>query len=300
MLFPFIIILLFLINLGDSEMIPFLTDCDGTLVHYEGERIHDSETLPSSAADEIITLPASAGSGSIGSVSRKTLDLLASIAAKGSVIVCVSGMRAETMRQRAPFFPSVHYWICENGGRIFHQSDTMHELEDWQVASMNEEGLRELARLKEQLRARGLHVDDRGYRTMIRVKGSSQESLGPLSASLSVTGNLGHVDVQVAGLGKLAAGRWLLRRLELGPDFLFMGDDDNDVEALEASVGAFVCSPCSAGVRGWVDKNKHRSSGLVSLAHPLLGHRATEHLLCLVLSKLERDPSDRPAGLQHR
>ena len=108
-----------------TAALAFVTDMDGTLVHY-------NETVEARVAD-IVKLPVSS-SGKMGLVSRTTLNLLDDVAAAGAVVVCASGMRVATMRTRQPHFPAVQFWICENGGRIFERTAEgtgLNELLDW-------------------------------------------------------------------------------------------------------------------------------------------------------------------------
>ena len=80
---------------------------------------------------------------------------------------------------------------------------------------------------------------------MIRVKAgpeSLEKIVEIIPKSLKHTYNLGYLDVQLRRCGKLQALTWLLNRLEKKkennagfsslelPAFVFMGDDDNDVE----------------------------------------------------------------------
>lgn len=96
-------------------LIYLVTDCDKTLVHYDNPATDEGE--PSM----LFQLPASSGSGRIGYVSSRTLDILDEISLH-SPIICASGMRVSTMMQRQPFLSSVNYWICENGGRVFEKN----------------------------------------------------------------------------------------------------------------------------------------------------------------------------------
>lgn len=93
---------------------PFVTDCDNTLLHYDTD-------VSVAANIDLIQLPASAGSGISGYISTQSIDLLHQIS-NFTTIICSSGMRAATMRQRAPYLPFIKYWICENGGRIFRRN----------------------------------------------------------------------------------------------------------------------------------------------------------------------------------
>ena len=83
----------------------FVTDCDNTLVFYSNF---------TATQEDLIRLPASSGSGVEGFVSARNVNKLKEIS-RFATITCASGMRARTMLQRAPFFPDISYWICENG-----------------------------------------------------------------------------------------------------------------------------------------------------------------------------------------
>ena len=63
-----------------SAAMAFVTDCDGTLVHY-------NTTIDSVDDARIVKLEASS-SGKVGLVSQQTLDLLDEIVAGGMTITC--------------------------------------------------------------------------------------------------------------------------------------------------------------------------------------------------------------------
>ena len=248
----------------------FVTDCDNTLVHYES----------STATNEMVlkALPASSGSGKIATVSSKTIELLDQIGALGTTIICATGMRASTMHQRAPFFPSIHYFAVENGGRVFQRHERGGipvELHEWrQRILLDGQAKEQLDTFAALLTSEGWAVDTNDYHTMIRIKGKDVETLvSRIPPGLTHTFNLGYLDVQLPGCSKLAATEWIIAQLNhrrvstsspspsppivLTEDdhaFLFMGDDDNDVEIAASSQEAFIAQPCSAAMQSFIDK----------------------------------------------
>lgn len=285
------------------SLIWFVTDCDNTLVHYESvDASHSDGSLSSNFphkngndfpfVEAIINLPASSGSGKVASLSSGTVGKLDEISKEGVQIICATGMRASTMLQREVFFPSISYWACENGGRIFYREnygEPPKEITEYtELFKSNIELKNDLAAFAETLRNEGLQVDSNGYHTMIRVKGDDLGTVvSRIPHTLSHTFNLGYLDIQYPGCGKLAAARWIIRNHHLqvqrvkadsqnpsngllastpntlGPHptenltddlpFFFMGDDDNDVEIASASREAFITKPCSDAMQRFID-----------------------------------------------
>lgn len=290
-------------------MMIFVTDCDNTLVHYDSFEKHgrSDESVATSSDSymehDLITMPASSGSGKIASVSALTVKTLTEIAAEGVEIICATGMRASTMFQREKFFPSIKYWACENGGRIFHRASEgelpTEVVEYSDIFSKNVGSKDDLEAFAELLRVEGWEVDCKGYTTMIRVKGDNLGSVvSRIPPTLSHTFNLGYLDVQYPGCGKLAAVQWIIQnRLKNvkglkgtdGVPFFFMGDDDNDIEIAGASTVAFITKPCSSAMQSFLDDfTSHKNGKKVGpLQHifeaPFLRHLGTEALLALVL-----------------
>ena len=152
---------------------------------------------------------------------------------------------------------------------------------------------------------------------MIRIKGENQEAIVPrIPSTLSHTFNLGYLDVQFPGLSKLSAVKWILNNrlnkskplepsaidisssmsaVEQTPRFLFMGDDDNDIEIAAASTIAFITKPCSMSMQSFIDQYySQKKSGVeksvaVQAIHeaPSLRHRGTEALLARVLETIK-------------
>lgn len=138
----------------------------------------------------------------------------------------------------------------------------------------------------------GVKLDRSGYYTMLRVKGPIEALVNiaeKVPAGLKTTYNLGYLDIQLARCGKLSAIRWLLRHLnkrkrqeeECHDDeqFLYMGDDDNDVEPMSAALHAYVAQPCSEAVQKFVDSHASPESIFQT---KLRGTKGTEELLMKV------------------
>jgi len=239
------------------NMIYFVTDCDGTVCHYdvEGDELKSAH----------FSLPPSAGSGRVALTSNKTIQLMESISEISALqMICVSGMREATMMQRYKYFPFIKYWICENGGRIFEvNGNELIEISEWKSRFETDSALSlELSNFSQYLRHVGHKVDD-GYLTMRRIKATNYADILPLiPSSLKYTYNLGYLDIHVPYSGKLPAVKWLLSHLQKrnnlqveamieNPEqsFYFMGDDDNDIEIANDSRRAYIVRPFSAKMR---------------------------------------------------
>ena len=315
--------LLWPISLIFQSLMPFfVTDMDKTLLYYN----YFNET--SEIYSESIVLPASAGSGKVGFVSREVLNKLEAIA-NFSTIICASGMRLQTMLQRQNYFGSIKYWICENGGRIFQRSEVgeMLEVMEWKQRILSESTLETLQSFSQSLQRANWYVDT-DYETMIRLtKREDQdfmEVIKSIPSRLQYTYNLGHLDIHLPHCDKLSASQWLMAFIEsrsgystesegLHP-FYFMGDDDNDISAASASTAAFISQPCSTSMREYLNSQRDRvrlaryPEGLDSgLSHEesrsscssnsifvssRLGHEGAEELLDRVLQCLIDDRRD--------
>jgi hydroxymethylpyrimidine pyrophosphatase-like HAD family hydrolase len=193
----------------------FVTDMDNTLVHYD---MDDSMDI----AENYIMLPASSGSGRVASVSQVTIETLDDIRKEGVEIICATGMRASTMFQREKYFPSVSYFACENGGRIFQRAsegfNAPIEITSYvDTLLQNTQSKLDLDSFSELLRTEGCEVDN-NYLTMVRIKGKNLEAVVErIPKTLGHTFNLGHLDIQLPGCGKLSAVRWILKHC-LGKD----------------------------------------------------------------------------------
>ena len=197
-----------LLSLGISY---FVTDFDGTIAHYSVNSNHSNRiSLPGNntiileiiKADVnlcLFNLKASVGSGKVAYISEKTVHLLQEISEQNVTIICASGMRTSTMKQRIPFFPAIMYWICENGGKIFKRIEggDVSELVAWrEELDADIDSRKDLEHLQESLKNNsfGVHVDSEGYGSMIRIKGSSNQLrtiIQSLPGTLKYTFNLG-------------------------------------------------------------------------------------------------------------
>lgn len=258
-----VILCLVFISFYESVANMFVTDFDNTIAFYHDE----SSDWLEEHYQALIALPPSAGSNRVAYLSRTTQKLLSEIA--GSVpVVCASGMREATMRQRQPYLQFVSYWICENGGRIFRSlpNGQLTLLEDWEAHMVEEDRFLQsreaLEVFKDKLRRLsldGVSVDDKGYYTMVRVRFGQylKEVLELVPKTLKYTYNLGYLDVQLPYCGKAEAIAWLLKHLspEEGQHrngYMFMGDDDNDIEAATNAALACVIFPHSLSMENWL------------------------------------------------
>ena len=292
-------------SLGVAMMLFFAHDCDKTVVYYD-------DTASASASPMSMALPSSA-TGKVGYVHELTLHGLESINEDGTPIICVSGGRAATMATRQPYFPMISWWVCENGGRIFKTSeskDSMEELETYKdyVNGMTSPGQwSALDSFANELKKEGWKVDREGYVTMIRVSKGTVEDGDVTSLEeripqdLYYTYNLGYLDVQLPGLGKRKSVEWLIDTIAketVGPDaksdYLFFGDDDNDIEAATGSLEAFLASPRSAAMQAWKDDWEGRQAGdgvpqrLTVPPEGVEGHDGAIYLLKQVREALHR------------
>ncbi len=175
------------------------------------------------------------------------------------------------MQQRQPFLPFFDYWISENGGRIHGNIAAssgdgveLSEIIEWteflEADKISKSALESFNEALEALALSDVKIDRKGYHSMIRIKASNdslEKIVDIIPSSLKYTSNLGYLDVQLRRSGKLQAVHWLLNRLEKRrnedgytgelPPFVFMGDDDNDVEIAAESAYALVAKPCSTG-----------------------------------------------------
>lgn len=263
-----------------AGLLCFATDCDGTLCHY-GPLPYDGN----STTNSLIELPASSGSGAVAFISKHTQELLEEIGTL-TITACVSGMRRSTCLQRLPYLPGIQYWLLENGGLLLRRDEhgALEEIPGWRESKLTPAAVVDMAQTAELARSRGLKVDDR-YETMLRVKGDEDELRtfsALLPASLGCTFNLGHLDIMYAGVGKLQALQWLLGERA----FLYMGDDDNDIEALRTAETGFVVTPCSPAVR---EELRSWQGPRAPVEVPLEGVAATEAQLERVLRRLREN-----------
>ena len=242
-------------------------DMDKTLVFYDNH--------PNPA--EVQLLPASSGTNRVGFVGKETLVLLKALeGVLPNRLMCVSGQRAETMYQRQPFFPCINVWICENGGRKFHLAESSGLEEDLSFVerlftSINPtipyaEAAEKLSRLRAALLDQGFEVDAR-FKAMLRVKLPSPDVEGAAANRviaqlptqfLSYTFNLGYLDVTLRGITKASAIAAVMGAEENASveQFIFMGDDDNDICAADAALEVYVSNPHSASMGRWLDRQK--------------------------------------------
>jgi len=197
-------------------------------------------------SDDYITLPSSSGSGKIGYVHRETISLLNDISNNVESIICCSGMRTSTMLQRRSYFPSISFWITENGGRIHEvkkhnntNESYVEEIIEWKDYLLSDNhNFQKLIQLQSDLVSSGWDVDgikmdqnecftsnnditntNTNYLTMIRIKNSKEKNkdisniLPLISPTLKYSFNLGYLDVYLPNSGKLKSSQWLMRHI---------------------------------------------------------------------------------------
>ena len=289
-------------SLVAAAVMLFAHDCDKTVVYYD----------ESPESTKLVALPASA-TGKVGYVAEATLEELSKIS-KIIPIVCVSGARTATMKTRQPFFPMVKYWICENGGRLFETSvDGSGMVEDEEYTAyingmVSAQEWQALDSFAKELQQEGWKVDREGYETMMRVsRGSSMtmdmevKNLAPrIPAALNHTWNLGYLDVQVPGLGKMCSVKWLCDKVALSrggggrieeTEYLFFGDDDNDIEAASEALEAFIANPRSEAMQIWMDgalgrQDMKKPTSITTPPDEVRGHAGAVFLLREVRARL--------------
>lgn len=288
-----------------------ISDCDKTLVHYDNKDNNNTK-------DDIITLPSSS-TGKVGHVHRKTLSLLDEISNNDNIeaIICCSGMRTSTMLQRKSFFPSISFWITENGGRIHEvkrnkddNENYVEEIMEWRNYLLSDnDNLQKLIQLQSDLITSGWDVDgietkntctdinNTNYLTMIRVKSSKEtnlETILPLiSPTLKWSFNLGYLDVYLPNSGKLKSSQWLMKHIRKkrkefdindSYTYYFLGDDDNDIEIASDSTKAFIVEPCSESMKQFIYENMDTNRLVISNK---TYHEATINLLQIIHSLLQ-------------
>ena len=281
-----------------SSLLYFVTDCDGTLCHYPSIHGRNETTEPFLSSGQVISLPASAGSGVVALTSDRILNLLREIRDSSTAVVCASGMRRSTALQRLPYFSSIDWWILENGGLVFKRGEgnSLIEVREWREMTHTAQGEQDMKSFAALASSEGYKVDA-SYETMLRVKGRDLQALLPhIPLTLEYTFNLGHLDIMFANTGKLRAIHWLLSHLSsqgnMAKDghtdserFIFMGDDDNDVGAMLAAERGFVAMPCSNAMQVAVDEAMRRpgyAGGIYKASKD--GILGSEELLELILS----------------
>jgi hydroxymethylpyrimidine pyrophosphatase-like HAD family hydrolase len=79
-------------------------------------------------------------------------------------------------------------------------------------------------------------------------------------SQLTTTYSKGSLIVQFRGIGKQMSIEWLTKKLanEHGntPEYIFMGDDENDLKVAEKAVHTFILSHASTKMQAWFDSNK--------------------------------------------
>ena len=281
----------------------FVSDFDGTIAHYEKYDYQNQS--------EIIPLPASSGSGKVALVSSKILNLLAEISYRleNTGMICASGQRVSTMMQRSKYFPFFNYWISENGGRI--HSNSLEEMSEWtefvESDHISRQALETLVSEVERLQLPEIKIDRTGYFSMVRFKADEHDSLrvilSMIPSTLKYTFNLGYLDVQLPRSGKLQAVRWLINTLEkrkgstsnTNLPFIYMGDDDNDIEIAGAAYLAFIAHPCSPAMKAFMEGLQQNLMGNEKVTPflqeaPFPGIEGTEALLEMVMNEITNSP----------
>jgi len=284
----------------------FITDCDKTLVHYENN--NDITNL--------LSLPSSSGSNKIGYVHLETINLLNDISKNDKVdaIICCSGMRISTMLQRYSYFPSISYWITENGGRIFEVNNNNDgdnikipvEIIEWKELLLSDvDNFQKLILFQNYLKDNNWDVDgitennnndikNTNYSTMIRIKKNMNDidykTIIPLiPPSLKYSLNLGYLDIYLPNSGKLSSSKWLMNYIRNknknnnnnnnnkdNINYFFMGDDDNDIECANDSDNAFIVNPCSESMKSFFINSNKKDKLIISNE---LYHKSSIHLL---------------------
>ena len=280
------------------------TDIDGTLVHYphafdawgaaapsagggndpnrESEWVDWTDT-ETGALHRVLNLPPSS-TGKRGTISERTLRLLADAHAQGDVaVVIVSGARSTTLSSRLPCLPPATALAAENGGRLWwHRQDrpTLAQLEEdasWRDAHAAGAGprandalapLHRSGPLWDAYRAfisDGWTPDASGYTTSFRLphragktEADLDAALARLPPTLTHSRNLGCADVYPVTSGKEAVGAYVAEKLGIGlASAAFLCDDDNDL-ALASRVGrAFVVSTTHDAVTAALKARPH-------------------------------------------
>ena len=111
---------------------------------------------------------------------------------------------------------------------------------------------------------------------------------GRIPPSLTYTYNNNALIIQVRGLGKLAGIEWLTKKLANDggyPAFLYMGDDDNDVDAASKASHAYLSPPKGKKMLSFVQNNGSNSHGKLTTTEQA-GPEGSAQLLHRVLEGL--------------
>jgi len=282
------------------------SDLDGTCIHYQDgdafkvkldDSLGDGRLVRAQFNSDkrwtsALLLPAST-SGAQGIISLRTLELYASLRARGRKVILISGCRYSTLIQRLPYLPAADAYVCESGGRIFYPDTNLptavglKEDMEWRrsqnsvvgVSPPNEEtltalddsslmALDKLPPLWRQfliLKRSGLDLNRRNYSTAFRVRIPRQEwqekYASDLLPGLDFAENLGAVDVYSSTSGKKNAAVYLMSKFggnTNGSDSIFMCDDDNDIELAKAVSKAYLPSITSDSMRQFSETNPEK------------------------------------------
>lgn len=244
------------------------SDIDGTLAYYAWQLEGVIEVKPGAKEGEAIVrypelgierecvvLP-SQRTGD-GYVSKRTIELVQELRKQGVLFVLSTGARSTTYLQRRKLLPAADFEAFESGGRIWHRGEPdlawskrlfqqtgFAGAGDAQVPPPSERH-GSLWDLYKEMEAEGWDVDGEGYFTQFRIRHSpDKETRRPLGdfvreewgeqvaqLGLTITSNLGNVDVLPALAGKANAARYILEKLKMGPEHaVAIFDDENDLE----------------------------------------------------------------------
>ena len=301
------------------------SDVDGTLAHYAWQLEGIVDVLPRGKAGagvatlryretdeevECVVLPSRKSGAAY--VSRRTIELVAQLRARGVAFVMISGARSSTYLGRRPLLPEADFDVFENGGRILERNSADPAWSQRMRAATGFDAERPAAPQPavearpeplwaeyRELEREGWQLDATDYFTEFRVSaprhGASglgfnlsrfEAEVAPRLAGrgLARNGNLGKLDIFPAISGKANAARHILGLLGAEPaDAVALFDDDNDLELGELCGRSFLPGVTSDSVR---QRLAQRPAWKVMPARgPLATEQALEAVLALVVGQ---------------
>jgi len=269
-------------------------DLDGTLCHFD--RVTKQSGIVTDFDDEKSCATVRRSNGDSrkcrvlpsstmgrGVISEETVGLIQQIREKGVKFVIITGARTSTILERMPMLPICDAIACETGSKILFppagsNARDMSKPSEWTLDSDWSEPLRgvtgpldtdlpaserqgELWKLYNEMKAKNLDPDVRGYYGCFRVKCKTEEHLAAMqeflasldelkSRGIGHAMNLGCYDFFPLAAGKGNVVQYLQRRWQVtSTDCVALFDDDNDLPMTQH---------CATGFLPWVHSDSVR------------------------------------------
>lgn len=223
------------------------TDVDGTLCFRK--ELHGMEKMSDEGDHSLVRVPGEEELTEVIDASTPTSEIyiatrthaLATLLAKQTDIVLVSGARPSSMEARVKSFGFHSGAILESGGAIYDKNFQLNQ--EWHDHLEPERRL--LIDVARQLKARGLAIDTRNRVSTIRIYNGANQKYSDtdyqeifdgleLPKGLKKLRSYGIIDIFLASAGKRNAVKYLLdQRSQTIPETYGIGDNMNDREVLE-------------------------------------------------------------------